>query len=73
MLSLSTDELSEWTESNNILGWEQIGFRRGGSAFNQSLILFHLAAQHASFSEAVLYVAFMDLKGAFNSISRLRL
>lgn len=56
-------------EFNNIIGWKQIGFRKDFTPLDHSQILFHSAKKYTSLLEGVLYVAFMDLKGAFDSIS----
>lgn len=63
-------KLTTWTEENHILGLEQAGFRPGRSTVDQCSVLSHLIFKQVSKSNAKLYIAFLDLKAAFNSINR---
>lgn len=63
-------KLEEWITSNNIRRWEQIGFRKGFETQDHCLILTHLDEKYTSPLRGRLYVAFIDLKRAFDTIPR---
>lgn len=63
-------KLEEWITSNNIHRWEQIGFRKGFETQDHCLILTHLDEKYTSPLRGRLYVAFIDLKRAFDTIPR---
>lgn len=58
-------KLLSWIKSEAIIYPEQAGFRRGVSALDHCLIIYHLADKFSSCSGGCLYVAFMDLRAAF--------
>uniref|UniRef100_A0A670J379 Reverse transcriptase domain-containing protein n=1 Tax=Podarcis muralis TaxID=64176 RepID=A0A670J379_PODMU len=67
------NKLSKWMEDDNIIADEQAGFRPGRSTTDQILTLNHLAEKYAGKAPKVLHVAFIDLKQAFDRISRKQL
>ena len=63
-------KLNDWMLSCKILGPEQIGFSQGKSAIDHCLVLSHLIGKFSRRKRSKLYTAFLDLKGAFDSVSR---
>ena len=66
-------KLEEWLRQENILADEQAGFREGRTTIDQCLVLQHLIEKYSSSKIASLYVAFIDFRAAFDSISRTKL
>ena len=62
--------LNTWITQNNILGIEQIGFRSGHSTLDHCAVLSHLAYKYSIKANSKLFVAFLDLKAAFDSVDR---
>uniref|UniRef100_A0A803TKK2 ribonuclease H n=1 Tax=Anolis carolinensis TaxID=28377 RepID=A0A803TKK2_ANOCA len=63
------DKVEEWAENNRIIKEEQAGFRQGYSTIDNAFILQHVIDKYSSLNRS-LYVAFIDLSAAFDSISR---
>ena len=61
--SYITNELTHWTEINSVLHPAQAGFQRHRGTLEQIMLL-----QHAFFSSKHLYLAFIDLRKAYDSI-----
>lgn len=59
------DKLKDWMEQEQVLADEQAGFRHGRSTIDQCLVLQHLVGKYKK-----LYVAFVDLKAAFDLVPR---
>ena len=64
-----TDRLNDWVETNNLLGEEQAGFRRGYSTIDNVFVL-HSIIQRYLLRRRKVYVAFVDLKKAFDRVDR---
>lgn len=62
--------LLDWIEVNNILGLEQVGFRKGKSILDHCMVLSHLISKQLARANGQLFVAFLDLKGAFDTVVR---
>ena len=62
--------LLEWMTDLSLPGEEQVGFRVGSSMLDHSLTLMFLAGKYYLHFHGKLIVAFIDLRGAFDSISR---
>ena len=63
-------KLSAWASSKNLPGKEQIGFRSEASTLDHVLLLYHLAEKYSIYHKARLFAAFVDLRGAFDSVNR---
>ncbi len=63
------NRLKCFTEENNIIGEEQLGFRNSYSTIDGAFIL-HSLVQIMQQRNKTLYAAFIDLQKAFPSISR---
>ena len=63
-------KLASWMAQSKIPGPEQIGFTKGKSTTDHCLVLYHLASKYSQKPNCKLYTAFLDLKGAFDSIDR---
>lgn len=61
--------LKEWLEAKNIKGQQQIGFRVNCPTIDHCLLLYHLAEKYKTIVGGYLDMAFMNLKGAFDSIN----
>ena len=61
--------ISDWIETNNILGEEQAGFRRNRSTLEHVFTLYAMA-QKQLVRHKKLYVAFIDFRKAFDCITR---
>lgn len=62
--------LQTWSAENNIVPESQAGFRKNRSAIDDCRILRHLCEKYCVGHRANLYVAFIDLTQAFDSLSR---
>lgn len=62
--------LQDWIDQHRILGLEQIGFRKGRSTLDHAIVLLHLAHKYSVSFKSKLFVAFLDLKAAFDSVDR---
>lgn len=62
--------LNQWISQEKILGAEQIGFRKDRTTLDHCLILSHLIHKYALKTKSKMYVAFLDLKSAFDSVDR---
>lgn len=62
--------LTQWAEDSNLIGHEQVGFRPNRASIDHAIILYHLARKYSSPTHGLLCAAFIDLKAAFDSISR---
>ncbi|XP_061472647.1 uncharacterized protein LOC133380093 [Rhineura floridana] len=67
------EKLSSWLDDENLLADEQAGFRSGRSTVDQGLVLQHLVEKYSSPKGGALFTAFIDLKSAFDLVSRERL
>lgn len=63
-------KLSSWASSINLPGIEQSGFRPGVSTQDHAFLLTFLAEKYSLFYKSSLFVAFIDLQGAFDSVNR---
>ena len=63
-------KLQDWLTDQDILGPEQAGFKAGKCTLDHCFILSHLISKYTSQRNTHLYAAFLDLKGAFDSIDR---
>ena len=63
-------KLCNWLDQENILEDEQAGFRSGRSSMDHCLILQYLIHKYVTTAKGSLYVAFIDLKAAFDTIPR---
>lgn len=61
---------NSWIEKQAILGIEQISFRHDSTISDHCLVLYHLAYKYIKVVKAKLFVAFLDLKSAFDSVDR---
>uniref|UniRef100_A0A670HL80 ribonuclease H n=1 Tax=Podarcis muralis TaxID=64176 RepID=A0A670HL80_PODMU len=66
-------KLIDWMETEAVLAEEQAGFRQGRTTIDHCFILAHLIDKYANKTRGTLYAAFIDLKAAFDSISRVKL
>lgn len=66
-------KLKDWLEQEGILAEEQAGFREGRTTIDQCFVLQHLIEKYISNKVTSLYAAYIDLKAAFDSISRVKL
>ena len=66
------NRLDNFIESNNIIGYEQIGFKKGCRTSDHVLTLKTLIDK-AFKSRKYLYVCFVDLSKAFDTVNRLHL
>lgn len=66
-------KLWEWLDHNNLLEIEQAGFTSGRSTIDHCLVLDYFVYKYAKYWKKSLYAAFVDLKAAFDSVSRSRL
>ncbi|XP_029140766.1 cytochrome P450 2J2 [Protobothrops mucrosquamatus] len=71
--SQEEDKLKEWLDLENLIAEEQAGFREGRGTINQCLVLHHLIEKYASNRPVSLYAAFIDLKAAFDTVTRTKL
>ncbi|XP_015271973.1 PREDICTED: unconventional myosin-VI, partial [Gekko japonicus] len=62
-----------WLELEDIIVEEQAGFRAGRSTLDHCLMLQHLIEKYGSGGQTSLYAVFVDLKAAFDTVSRSRL
>ena len=62
--------LRDWVEENNIISEAQTGFRRGYSTVDNCFVLDTLRAKALSRRGRKLYVCFVDMKRAFDSVLR---
>lgn len=66
-------KLLTWMKNLNLPGKEQIGFSKGCSTLDHCLILMHLVEKYRSQRQSKIYAAFVDFRGAFDSIDRPKL
>ena len=66
-------KLIDWMDSESVLADEQAGFRSGRSTQDHALILRHLVDKYTKKPRGSLFAAFIDLRSAFDLISRDRL
>ena len=66
------NRLKEWTSENEVITDAQFGFKSNHTTIDAVFILKHLIDKHIQ-SREKLYCAFIDLKKAFDSISRVGL
>ena len=59
--------------NENIIGPEQIGFRKGNTTTAHCMVLSTLAEKYSKPKKGKLFVAFIDFKSAFDSIQREKL
>ena len=64
------NKLTAWMTESAVLGPEQVGFRQGKSTLDHCAVLTHLITKYNGRYGKKLYAAFLDLKGAFDSIPR---
>lgn len=62
--------LVNWAKENNLPGTEQIGFRPGSTTLDHALTLAFLVKKYSIHFHGHLYVAFIDLRAAFDSVNR---
>ena len=62
--------LSTWIHNNKLLGPEQIGFRKGSATLDHCVVLYTLIGKYLRPKRGKLFAAFIDLKSAFDLISR---
>ncbi len=67
---ISQRRLYPWAESNNIFPEQQYGFRQHRSTNSATSILHQLIQDNLSKPKTPLYVAFIDLSKAFDSVDR---
>lgn len=68
-MSILTDRLNSWAEDNQIIVEEQAGFRKGYSTVDNIFVL-HSIIQHYLQRKRKVYVAFVDFKKAFDTVSK---
>ena len=68
-MSILTNRLRDWADDQGHIHEEQSGFRRGHSTIDNIFIL-HSVIEHHLLRRKKLYVAFIDFKKAFDSVSR---
>ena len=61
---------NDWLEDNDKIDETQAGFRRGYSTSDHVFILYAMTQEHLSRRRGKLYVAFIDLRKAFDSVKR---
>ncbi|CAI5793987.1 Hypothetical predicted protein, partial [Podarcis lilfordi] len=66
-------KLEEWMLTKGLPGKEQAGFKAGASTLDQCLVLSHLVDKYVMRNKRKLFVAFVDLKSAFDSVDRNKL
>uniref|UniRef100_A0A670IVF8 Reverse transcriptase domain-containing protein n=1 Tax=Podarcis muralis TaxID=64176 RepID=A0A670IVF8_PODMU len=66
-------KLEEWMLTKGLPGKEQAGFKAGSSTLDQCLVLSHLVDKYVMRNRRKLFVAFVDLKSAFDSVDRNKL
>lgn len=64
------NKLISWTDLIGLPSREQIGFRPGSSTIDHIFALSFLASKYSEYHGTKLYSAFIDLRGAFDSIDR---
>ena len=62
--------IDNWIDQNRILSDLQAGFRKGYSPIDQIFILLGMIRKQVSRKEGRLFVAFLDLKWAFDGVDR---
>ena len=67
--SIINSRLQEWVEVNNIKGEHQAGFKKDYSAIDHILTLLAIIQKQFA-NNRNLYVAFIDVEKAFDSIAR---
>ena len=67
--SILNSRLSNFVESQAILGWEQIGFHRGHSTLDHVITLKVIADIYLSEKKRI-YAAFINFSSAFSSVNR---
>ena len=60
--------LTKWAEENNKISEEQAGFRKGYSTIDHIFTLYAMTQKYLSKRGGKLYVAFVDLRRAFDSV-----
>lgn len=63
-------KLSSWISDHNIIGPEQAGFRPNKSTTDHCVVLSHLISKQVTQNKSQLYVAFLHLRLAFDSVDR---
>ena len=71
-LHIVQDRIDQWLNTNDVIVEEQAGFRKGYSTIDNIFVLNCLVNRHLT-RKKKLYVAFIDFKKAFDSVSRLAL
>ena len=66
-------KLEEWVEDNHVLHSCQLGFKKGHSTIEHCQTLYYLASSAMKGPTRALYVAYVDLASAFDSLDRGRL
>jgi hypothetical protein len=66
--SVLNTRLYNWLEENNKISECQAGFRRGYSTIDNIFVLYSVVQRYLTRSGKRLYVAFIDLKKAFDSV-----
>lgn len=64
------NKLTSWADSIGLPGREQIGFQPGASTMDHVFTLSFLASKYSEHHGTKLYLAFIDLRGAFDSTDR---
>uniref|UniRef100_A0A670I2D7 ribonuclease H n=1 Tax=Podarcis muralis TaxID=64176 RepID=A0A670I2D7_PODMU len=62
--------LEEWADTNKVISEVQAGFQRGKSTLDQCFVLNFLLCKYIHNLKQKLYVAFIDLKSAFDTVPR---
>lgn len=62
--------LTDWAQENRLPGREQISFHPGSSTLDHELLLSFFAEKYSTYFKGKLCVAFIDLRGAFDSVNR---
>ena len=68
-----SDRLNKWVENNNKLSNFQSGFRKGKSTIDNIAILDTIIKKKIKNKKNKLYLCFVDLRAAFDSINRTKL
>ena len=66
--SVLNRRLYDWVEQNEIIDESQAGFRKGYSTTDHIFTLYAMTQKYLSKKGGKLYVAFVDLKRAFDSV-----
>ena len=67
------NKLAASEEQMTITGPEQVGFRKGKSILDHCFTLVHQINKYVKQAKTKLYITFLDLRGAFDTVDREKL